>query len=113
MNTNTAVIFVLAVIFKVERLRFWSIHGQAKIWGVVISAVGSTVMVMWTGPALLPLLTTSKASHDKTIGATMLSLAVLSGASWNLLMVSEADLWFGESTPLRNREILIHPIHIC
>ncbi|XXG71121.1 hypothetical protein AAC387_Pa07g0448 [Persea americana] len=86
MNTNTAVIFVLAVIFKVERLRFWSIHGQAKIWGVVVSAVGSTVMVMWTGPALLPLLTTSKASHDKTIGATMLSLAVLSGASWNLLM---------------------------
>ncbi|XP_058113246.1 WAT1-related protein At3g18200-like [Magnolia sinica] len=88
LNTLTALIFVVAVVFRQEEFRFWSVHGQAKMWGVVVSTAGATQMVLWKGPVLLGRSAFGgfQATGDETLGSILLVVALLSAASWNLLV---------------------------
>ena len=85
LNVMPMIVFVLAVLFGIEELHFGTVHGQAKMWGVLFSVAGALTMVLWTGPTLFKsTLTTTKASF---IGGIMLVVGTLGGASWNLLVV--------------------------
>ncbi|KAF5204302.1 Wat1-related protein [Thalictrum thalictroides] len=59
LNTTGAVTFLMAVILGKEALRFYTLNGQAKLWGIVLSVVGASIMVLWSGPRLGPLLSFS------------------------------------------------------
>ncbi|KAL4182277.1 hypothetical protein AMTRI_Chr12g241700 [Amborella trichopoda] len=87
-NAETAVTLVLALVFGQEKLGFWRIEGQAKVLGVVTSTVGSTVMVLWTGPTILKTLHIDGGSPslDHVTGGLMLVLAMLAESTWFLLM---------------------------
>ncbi|XXG58143.1 hypothetical protein AAC387_Pa04g0530 [Persea americana] len=85
LNLMAVVVFVIAVLFGQENLKFCTVHGQAKTWGVGVSAAGALTMVLWTGPTLFEsAFTAPKASS--IIGGSMLVASVLAGASWNLLV---------------------------
>ncbi|KAJ8617051.1 hypothetical protein MRB53_013237 [Persea americana] len=84
LNVMPMIVFVMAVLFGIEELHFGTVHGQAKMWGVLFSVAGALTMVLWTGPTLFKsTLTTTKASF---IGGIMLVVGTLGGASWNLLV---------------------------
>ncbi|KAK1290534.1 WAT1-related protein [Acorus calamus] len=51
-NMSPAIVFLLAVASGRERLRLLSGIGQLKVWGVITSVTGATVMVAWSGPTL-------------------------------------------------------------
>ncbi|XXG58142.1 hypothetical protein AAC387_Pa04g0529 [Persea americana] len=85
LNLMAVVVFVIAVLFGQENLKFCTIHGQAKTWDVGVSAAGALTMVLWTGPTLFEsAFTAPKASS--IIGGSMFVASALAGASWNLLV---------------------------
>ncbi len=53
LNVIPSLVFVMALIFRQEKLKCWSINGQAKIWGLVLSAAGALTIVLWKGPVVL------------------------------------------------------------
>ncbi|XP_043713576.1 WAT1-related protein At5g64700-like isoform X1 [Telopea speciosissima] len=84
LNLQTALIFVLAVVFGQEKFRFWSRNGQAKIWGVTISAAGVLSTVLWTGPTVLK--STNLATSEATFGVIMIIVGVLATCFWNIFV---------------------------
>ncbi|ONK69558.1 uncharacterized protein A4U43_C05F24240 [Asparagus officinalis] len=47
LNTVPVLVFVVPVLAGREKFRFWSLNGQAKLLGVLSSAVGATVLVIF------------------------------------------------------------------
>ncbi|XP_042496162.1 WAT1-related protein At5g64700-like [Macadamia integrifolia] len=89
LNLQTAVIFVLAVIFGQEKFRFWSSNGQAKIWGVTSSAAGVLSTVLWTGPTVLKSTNFPSfqvATDDVIVGVILIVVGVLATCFWNILV---------------------------
>ncbi|RWR91459.1 WAT1-related-like protein [Cinnamomum micranthum f. kanehirae] len=85
LNLMAAIVFVLALIFRQEDLQFCTIRGQAKMWGVGVSAAGALTMVLWAGPTLFESAFTASKSSS-IIGESMLVVSILAGAIWNLLV---------------------------
>ncbi|KAJ4962623.1 hypothetical protein NE237_022562 [Protea cynaroides] len=86
LNLIPAIVFVLALIFRQEKLRFCSTNGQAKIWGVTSSAAGVLVTVLWKGPTILKSTNfgSFQVASEGTIGAIMLIVGVLATSFWNI-----------------------------
>ena len=106
LNLMAAIVFVLALIFGQEDLQFCTIRGQAKMWGVGVSAAGALTMVLWAGPTLFESAFTASKSSS-IIGESMLVVSILAGASWNLLVVRKTSkllttftLYLSETDPL-------------
>ncbi|KAF8389429.1 hypothetical protein HHK36_026124 [Tetracentron sinense] len=88
VNLETPVIFVLALVFRQEKLRLRSINGQAKILGVAASAGGALTILLWKGPTIFKStwLSRFQVTGDSTIGGIMIVGAVLSTCFWNIFM---------------------------
>ncbi|XP_077237099.1 WAT1-related protein At1g43650-like [Tasmannia lanceolata] len=90
LNIQTAVIFVMALASRQEKIQCTSIGSQDKLWGVVISIAGAMVMVLWKGPTLVTLKSSSSSGSmaitHRTAAGIILTVAVLAGASWNILV---------------------------
>ncbi|KAK7814760.1 wat1-related protein [Quercus suber] len=77
----------MALFFRQEKLKFWSINGQGKIWGLVLSAAGALVLVLWEGPVLLTSrLSNIQATSDGVIGLIMIVVGVLATSFWNIMV---------------------------
>ena len=88
INLVPSVVFVMALFFRQEKLKFWSINGQGKIWGLVLSAAGALVLVLWEGPVLLTSrLSNIQATSDGVIGLIMIVVGVLATSFWNIMVV--------------------------
>ena len=88
INLVPSVVFVMALFFRQEKLKFWSINGQGKIWGLVLSAAGALVLVLWEGPVLLTSrLSNIQATSDGVIGLIMIVVGVLATCFWNIMVV--------------------------
>ena len=88
INLVPSVAFVMALFFRQEKLKFWSINGQGKIWGLVLSAAGALVLVLWEGPVLLTSrLSNIQATSDGVIGLIMIVVGVLATNFWNIMVV--------------------------
>ncbi|XP_008801531.2 WAT1-related protein At4g08290-like [Phoenix dactylifera] len=85
MNTTPAVVFVLAVACRREPYRFGSVQGQAKLWGILLSAAGATVMVLFSG-AGPDRLTSSPWTGDRFIGCLLVGLGILGCATGAILV---------------------------
>ncbi|XP_039146880.1 WAT1-related protein At4g08290-like isoform X1 [Dioscorea cayenensis subsp. rotundata] len=89
LNTTPVVVFVVAVVCRRESFRFLSVNGQAKLWGVFISATGALVMVIVSSKESL----SSAESYGSLsvtgfwiLGCLMNGLAVLAISSGTLLV---------------------------
>ncbi|GLT47090.1 hypothetical protein SLA2020_208100 [Shorea laevis] len=51
-NAVPAITFVLALIFRLEKVNVKKLHSVAKVIGTVITALGAMVMTLYTGPAI-------------------------------------------------------------
>ncbi|XP_059459490.1 WAT1-related protein At1g43650-like [Corylus avellana] len=77
----------MALIFGQENLRWWNINGQAKIWGLLLSAAGALALVLLKGPVLLTsMLFNVKGTSDSVLGSVMIVVAVLATSFWNILV---------------------------
>ncbi|PIN23557.1 hypothetical protein CDL12_03720 [Handroanthus impetiginosus] len=52
-NLTPATTFILAVLFRMEKIEIRSISSQAKIIGTVLSIAGAFVVVLYNGPAVI------------------------------------------------------------
>ncbi|CAM8939404.1 unnamed protein product [Rhodiola kirilowii] len=91
LNLVPVIVFVLALIFQQEKFKCWSIIGQAKIWGLIISAGGALALVLWKGPVLLKSTSYSftiqlEATSDEVIGCTMVVVGILATSLWYILL---------------------------
>ncbi|KAL4585316.1 hypothetical protein LXL04_009934 [Taraxacum kok-saghyz] len=50
VNVLPALTFVMALVFRLEKVNLKRIHSQAKVIGTVITLVGATVMTLYKGP---------------------------------------------------------------
>ena len=93
LNLVPSLVFVIALIFRQEKLKCWSINGQAKIWGLVLSAAGALALVLWTGPVLLTRsLSNSQATSDGLVGSIMIIVGVLATSFWIVMVVRKSYL---------------------
>jgi hypothetical protein len=87
LNLVPSIVFVMALIFRQEKLICWSINGQAKIWGLIISAAGALAVVLWKGPVLLTsTMSNIQATSDGLIGGIMIVVGVLATSLWNIMV---------------------------
>uniref|UniRef100_A0A2N9GCP2 Integrase catalytic domain-containing protein n=1 Tax=Fagus sylvatica TaxID=28930 RepID=A0A2N9GCP2_FAGSY len=88
LNLVPSVVFVMALIFRQEKLICWSINGQAKIWGIIVSAAGALAVVLWKGPVLLTsTMSNIQATSDGLIGGIMIVVGVLATSLWNITVL--------------------------
>ena len=93
LNLVPSVVFVMALIFRQEKLICWSINGQAKIWGLIVSAAGALAVVLWKGPVLLTsTMSNIQATSDGLIGGIMIVVGVLATSLWNITVVRKSFL---------------------
>ncbi|KAI3795649.1 hypothetical protein L1987_38305 [Smallanthus sonchifolius] len=52
VNVLPALTFIMALIFRLEKVNLKRIHSQAKIVGTVITVTGATVMTLYKGPVV-------------------------------------------------------------
>ncbi|KAK9989686.1 hypothetical protein SO802_029925 [Lithocarpus litseifolius] len=87
LNLIPSLVFVMALIFHQEKLKCWSINGQAKIWGLALSAAGVLVVLLWKGPVVLnSMLFNIQATSDVVIGSIMIIVGVLAKSYSNILV---------------------------
>ena len=104
INLVPSVVFVMALFFRQENLKFWSINGQGKIWGLVLSAAGALVLVLWEGPVLLTSrLFNIQVTSDGVIGFIMIVVGVLATSFWNIMVVRKL---------LRSLSMVLHELGI-
>lgn len=63
-NLVPAFTFILAVIFRMEKVALRSSSTKAKVLGTVVSISGAFVVTLYKGPRLLPLPAPSNSSHQ-------------------------------------------------
>ncbi|KAK6942016.1 EamA domain [Dillenia turbinata] len=95
LNLVPTIVFVLALIFQQEKLEVWSINGQAKMWGLLVSVAGALTMVLWTGPTVLSSASLHSTS-DGVIGGTMIVIGVLGTCFWNVLVKHVVQIYPAE-----------------
>ncbi|KAK1583198.1 hypothetical protein Q3G72_021758 [Acer saccharum] len=65
MNAVPSVTFVIALIFRLERLNIKKIHSQAKVIGTLVTFGGALLMTMYKGP-VINLIGSSRSSHHES-----------------------------------------------
>jgi drug/metabolite transporter (DMT)-like permease len=52
VNILPTVTFIMAIILRMEKLRFRSLHSQAKVAGTICTVTGTVLMIMYHGPVV-------------------------------------------------------------
>ncbi|XP_059461964.1 WAT1-related protein At2g37450-like [Corylus avellana] len=97
LNMIPSIVFIMALIFRQENLRFWNIIGQAKIWGLLLSAAGALAVVLWKGPVVLTsTLVNIKGTSDSVLGSIMIIVGLLASSFWNILVGRVLQFYLAE-----------------
>ncbi|XP_059646998.1 WAT1-related protein At2g37460-like [Cornus florida] len=96
-NILPAITFLMACIFRLEKVKFNSIRSQAKIVGTVATVAGAMIMTLVKGPLLELFWTRERSNHELRNGGINLqhsikgSLMITVGCfSWAFFMVLQA-----------------------
>ncbi|KAL2500021.1 WAT1-related protein [Abeliophyllum distichum] len=90
-NLTPATTFILAVLFRMEKLALRSLSSQAKIVGTMVSITGAFVVVLYSGPLLIEMHTAhtislppSKTSGESNqiAGGTLLAASYVMVSIW-------------------------------
>ncbi|PIA47339.1 hypothetical protein AQUCO_01400185v1 [Aquilegia coerulea] len=77
-NILPAITFIMAIIFRLERVSLKSIHSQAKIVGTIVTLGGAMIMTLYKGP-ILEMFSGKTPTHSGTTSSS-------SGTGQNLLV---------------------------
>ncbi|XP_062010070.1 WAT1-related protein At4g15540-like isoform X1 [Rosa rugosa] len=80
-NLSPAFIFILAVIFRMERLSFRSSSSLAKVMGTLVSISGAMVVVLYKGPTIL----STTAEKNWVTGGLLVAVGFLMFSTWSIL----------------------------
>ncbi|KAK4730667.1 hypothetical protein R3W88_023655 [Solanum pinnatisectum] len=96
-NILPAITFILAWIFRLEKVKLTSIRSQAKIVGTVATVAGAMIMTLVRGPIVELFWTTGNVGHDSQSGGLNLSHAIKGSImitigcfSWAAFMILQA-----------------------
>ncbi|CAN4116146.1 unnamed protein product [Withania somnifera] len=96
-NILPAITFIMAWIFRLEKVKFTSIRSQAKIVGTVATVAGAMIMTLVRGPIVELFWTKGTASHESQSGGLNLSHAIKGSImitigcfSWAAFMILQA-----------------------
>uniref|UniRef100_A0A7N0SWE5 EamA domain-containing protein n=2 Tax=Kalanchoe fedtschenkoi TaxID=63787 RepID=A0A7N0SWE5_KALFE len=103
-NVCPAFTFILAVIFRMEKVRLGSLKSQVKILGTIVSISGALTVTFYKGPSLWSASTPSQSNFHSTphftssdmlasasdwvIGGFFFAVASLSVATWSILQAA-------------------------
>lgn len=65
INILPAITFIMAVLFRLEKVKLSSIRSQAKIFGTVLALGGATIMTFYKGP-IIEMMSSRTALHAAT-----------------------------------------------
>ncbi|AQK86905.1 WAT1-related protein At5g07050 [Zea mays] len=80
-NILPAMTFVLAVIFRMEKLQMEKVRCQAKVFGTVVTVAGAMLMTLYKGPLMQLARTTSR---HASASASPAAEIIISGRDWFL-----------------------------
>ncbi|KAL5705524.1 hypothetical protein ACHQM5_023819 [Ranunculus cassubicifolius] len=91
-NTLPAITFFLAVLLRMETVKFRSLSGVLKIFGVIVCLAGAATLALYKGPHLKPLI------HHQIFGhpSSPSQLVISSSRTWVkgcFLMLASNVLW--------------------
>ncbi|KAK2996357.1 hypothetical protein RJ639_025827 [Escallonia herrerae] len=94
-NLTPACTFILAIVFRMEKLFLRRLSSQAKIIGTLVSIAGAFVVVLYEGPAVIrtasPSITTNAVESSKqanwVIGGALLAADYILISIWYILQV--------------------------
>nr|XP_009778858.1 PREDICTED: WAT1-related protein At2g37460-like isoform X2 [Nicotiana sylvestris] len=96
-NILPAITFIMAWIFRLERVKLTSIRSQAKIIGTVATVAGAMIMTLVRGPVIELFWTKGNSSHESQSGGLNLSHAIKGSLmitigcfSWAAFMILQA-----------------------
>ncbi|RCV17121.1 hypothetical protein SETIT_3G194400v2 [Setaria italica] len=112
-NILPAMTFVMAVIFRMEKLDIKKVRCQAKVAGTLVTVAGAMLMTLYKGP-LMELAWTRHASHAHAGGAEAPAAAAISGRDWFLgsVFVIIATLAWAALFILQTHTIRQYPAHL-
>ncbi|KAL0323344.1 UNVERIFIED_CONTAM: WAT1-related protein [Sesamum angustifolium] len=95
LNVLPAITFIMAVIFRLEKVNLKKVHSVAKVIGTVITVAGAMTMTLYKGPAVNILWYTHRSSHQDAAsssagqhwvaGTVMLLLSIVGWAAFFIL----------------------------
>lgn len=96
-NILPAITFIMAWIFRLEKVKLTSIRSQAKLVGTVATVAGAMIMTLVRGPIVELFWTAGNAGHDSQSGGLNLSHAIKGSImitigcfSWAAFMILQA-----------------------
>ncbi|XP_038886476.1 WAT1-related protein At4g08290-like [Benincasa hispida] len=84
MNAVPSVTFLIAVIFRVERLNIKQVRGVAKVIGTLVTFAGALVLTLYKGP-ILDFFWTQKTNHHVNSGGVAVNQHWVAGTLFILL----------------------------
>ncbi|KAL6861222.1 hypothetical protein ACP4OV_016922 [Aristida adscensionis] len=97
VNILPAVTFLMALLFRMEKLRLRSLHSQAKIVGTACTVAGAVLMILYHGPVVpFPWSAAAAAGGHHHVAAA--AAASQSSASWlngTIMVVASCVCWSG------------------
>lgn len=103
MNLIPIFVFLMAIIFRMEKVDLRRSSSQAKIFGTMISVTGALVATLYKGPAIFSAALPSNlplfSEHSMwIIGGSLLLLTAFSSATWNIAQTATVKLFPDEMT---------------
>ncbi|KAL5704289.1 hypothetical protein ACHQM5_022737 [Ranunculus cassubicifolius] len=89
-NILPAITFIMAIVFRMEKVRIKSIHSQAKIIGTIVTLGGAMLMTLYKGP-IIEMFWTRNSAHTGTSSTT-------AGQNWvvgTLMLLGSCVGWSG------------------
>lgn len=86
--------FLLAIIFRMEKLDIRKASSQAKSVGTIVAIIGASIMTLYKGPRLLGSNLPSDSSHDHSLlsqesnwvlGGLLITTTCIMSSGWNIL----------------------------
>ncbi|KAH7570248.1 hypothetical protein JRO89_XS05G0075700 [Xanthoceras sorbifolium] len=85
VNLLPAFTFILAIIFRMEKINWRSRSSQAKLLGTLVSIAGAFVVTFYQGPPIFKTLSLLSSKSNWIIGGFFLGCAAFFGAAWYIL----------------------------
>ncbi|GLT35478.1 hypothetical protein SLA2020_099270 [Shorea laevis] len=106
MNLTPIFTFLLAIMFRMEKVNFRRSSSQAKVLGAIVSVTGALAVTLYKGPPVLAATSSSNFLHQFLlfkdsrwiIGGFLLLLTSLSSATWTIFQTAAVKAYPDEMT---------------
>ncbi|XAR55581.1 hypothetical protein NMG60_11035693 [Bertholletia excelsa] len=93
-NVLPALTFILAIIFRMEKVNFKKVHSVAKVVGTTITVTGAMVMALYKGP-IVNIMGNSGGGHHNANSSTAISAEEQHWVTGTLFLLACTASWSG------------------